>query len=229
MRSMIFLLIFCICSINPAFALDGGIVQRVGGKALLREPQGSREPARIGMSMSEGAYVSTSFRSYVVIDLGSSLLHVKQLTRMKLEKIIERQGTVKTELFLRVGSVKANVRSVKGLTHDFTIRSPNATVAVRGTEFEFDGITLEVTEDKVFIISRVGQTRSIVAGEQSSAPGFFTPTSGEQGRRLRSIVITDTSKKVGEGGSAKIEVTSLIPLRVLVSPTTTAVIAVEWP
>ncbi len=42
---------------------------------------------------------------------------------MTVEELVQREGTIGTTLFLRVGRVKAEVKSVEGLTQEFKLRS----------------------------------------------------------------------------------------------------------
>ncbi len=188
--------------VDPAFALDQAVVKDVRGRVVVGEAEGRWRPARVGMRIPVGTYISTGLRASAVIDLGASELLVKELTRIKLEELVEREGTVSTKLFLRVGRIGARVKPLAGLETDFTLRGPFATVEVTGTEFEFDGISVETADGSATIINRVGQKRSATTGEKISAPGFLLPTSAQQLREARATAVVDTSRPMpGEGGS----------------------------
>lgn len=229
MKRLTLLLIFCVFFIDPAFAQAGAVVKEIQGKVEVREVGGSWEGARVGMKVSKGTYISTGFRSSAVIDFGTSVLLVKELTRLQLEELIEKEGTVETRLFLRVGRIKAEVKSVEGLKQVFKLRSPTTTAAVRGTEFEFDGVSVKVYDGNVLFINRVGQTRSVAAGEKSSAPGFFTPTAAEEEREASVTVISDTSKPTVGGEEGRDGTDSLIPVPPSMPTTTGVVIDIEIP
>ena len=228
MKRVMLLLAFSLSLIDPASALDKAVLKDVRGKVEVRETTGGWQRARVGMEISEGTYISTGFHASAVVDLGTSELLVKELTRMQLEELIEREGTVSTKLFLRVGRIGAKVKGVEGLRLNFTVRSTIATAAVRGTEFEFDGINLKTSEGTVFLINRVGQTRSVAAGESSSAPGFSLPTSAQEEREASVTVVADTSKPaagVKEGGRGAAPLISTPP----VVTTTDIMITIELP
>ena len=227
MRRMICVCIACLVISAFAFAEDG-VVEDVNGNVKVKGPATAWEAAQPGMEVGMADTVSTGFRSNATVDLEPSSVYIKQLTRMVLEELVKSEGAVTTKVFLNVGSLSANVRAAEGLKQDFTVRSPIATTAVRGTQFEFDGITVKVSENMVTIINRVGQQRSVAAGEQSSAPGFFAPTSGEEGRKRWSIVVTNTARQLGEE-PASTKITRAISPKAYAVPTTQAVICVVWP
>ena len=133
-----------------------------------------------GIKLDTGASISTGFSSTALLDLGTSTLKVAPLTRMQLVELIARQGSVSTTLALKVGKVNAEVKSAQGLRQDFTLKGPQATAAVRGTEFEFDGVSVKVINGLVFFTNTQGQGRGVGAGEQSSTNGTRLPTSGDQ-------------------------------------------------
>jgi len=161
------------------FAEIPAVVKSVKGKVEIRVPGGKWKKAKQGMKIAKGYYISTGFRSQAVIVLGTSQVIVKQLTRMELAKLIEKEGTVSTSLNLRVGRVRAHVKTANGLKQRFTLKSPISTAAVRGTEFEFDGRNLTVYEGTVAFTNPLGQGRLVPAGIGSMMTGSGLPLSGE--------------------------------------------------
>ncbi len=184
----------------PIFAELNATVKSVKGKVEIKMPFKSWQRVKVGMVIPKGATISTGFRSYAVLQLGNSILQVKQLTRMKLVELIRRKNTVSTKLFLAVGKIRAKVRTSKGLRADFKLKSPNSTAAVRGTEFEYDGRTLRVIEGVVQFFNRLNQRRDIGMGEESETDGINLPTGGETGRMLKANVHYNTSQQVSHGG-----------------------------
>ena len=67
------------------------------------------------------------------------------------------------------GKVNARVRSADDRRSDFRVVSPVSTASVRGTDFVYDGISLQVTEGDVAIENLIGQTHSVRAGQESRA------------------------------------------------------------
>lgn len=174
-------LLFVVAS-TVAFGQVEATVQSVRGQVAIRAAGGSWEPARVGMAIQQNTTVSTGFGSSAVLNLGRSVVEVGQLTRLTLEQLVEREGTVSTDVFVPVGRVRANVRTAEGRSADFEVRTPLSTAAVRGTEFVYDGWSLEVTEGVVAFANTLGQTRTVAAGQISVTTGSDAPSdpAGEQ-------------------------------------------------
>ncbi|TFG64926.1 MAG: hypothetical protein E4H36_01545, partial [Spirochaetales bacterium] len=129
----------------PLFSQEASI-QQLSGKVEVKAPGGNWAVASQGQRIAKGTTLSTSFGASAVLNIGSSVVNVKQLTRMTLEELIQQQGTQTTSLKLDIGSIKAKVQTAEGINHDFTLRTSTSTAAVRGTEFDFDGFTLQVSD-----------------------------------------------------------------------------------
>lgn len=171
------------------FADVTAVIKDVSGKVEIKSPGGTWKKAASGMKISKGDYISTGFNSQAVLLLGESQVIVKQLTRMELEKLVEKEGTLSTGLNLRVGRVRAEVKSTKGLKQNFTLKSPISTAAVRGTSFEYDGRNLTVYHGSVAFTNPLGQQRLIPAGMESRIQAAGFPGSPEELKaRLASTV-----------------------------------------
>ena len=166
------------------FAEITAIVKDISGKVEVMAPGGSWKKATEGMKIEEGYFISTGFRSEAVLVLGPSKVIVKQLTRMKLEELVEKEGTISTGLNLRVGKIRAEVKTTEGLRQNFILTSPVSTAAVRGTSFEYDGVNLKVIEGSVEFTNRRGQRRFVSAGAVSKILGVGLPQSGEEIKAL---------------------------------------------
>jgi hypothetical protein len=194
----LFIICFFLLISAALFAQNQAVITELAGKVEIRFGTGTWQPARTGLSLSTGTYISTGFNSIAVLDLAGSILQVKPLTRMQIQELAEKEGTLSTELFLRVGKVKAEVKSVEGLTQDFKLRSPVSTAAVRGTDFEFDGVTVTVINGMVSFSNTYNQIRSVGGSEDSSTNGTDLPSQGNQGKSQRSTVSTNLSP-TGQG------------------------------
>jgi hypothetical protein len=117
-KTLIILLIFLVAGAS-LFSQSQAVLKEATGKVELQEPQGPWRTARVGTEISLGTTISTGFNSAAVLELGNSVLRVKPLTRMRVDQLLEQGGTVQTDLFLRVGKVNAEVKSVTGLKQDF--------------------------------------------------------------------------------------------------------------
>jgi len=162
------------------FSQSQAILKESTGKVEVKDPGGAWRAAVVGTKLALGAFISTGFSSTALLDLGTSTLRVAPLTRMQLQDLVARQGTVSTSLFLTVGKVHAEVKKVEGLRQDFTLKGPQATAAVRGTEFDFDGLTVNVVNGVVHFSNSLGQYRDVPGGEGSSTNGSGLPTAGDQ-------------------------------------------------
>ena len=198
------------------FSQTQAVVKEFKGKVEIKAGTGEWQAVTAGMKLDTGASISTGFSSTALLDLGTSTLKVAPLTRMQLVELIARQGSVSTTLALKVGRVNAEVKTAPGLKQDFTLKGPQATAAVRGTEFEFDGVSVKVINGLVFFSNTQGQGRGVGAGEQSSTSGTGLPTSGDQENESTTSVQPHTST----GGTA------LPPSAV---PPKNATVTITWP
>ena len=197
MKRLILLAAAALVLAPALFAQSQAIVKETTGKVEVRDPGGAWRPALVGTKLPMGAFISTGFSSTAVLDLGTSTLRVSPLTRMQLVDLVAQQATVSTSLFLKVGKVHAEVKTTQGVRQDFTLKGPQATAAVRGTEFDFDGLTVNVVNGVVLFSNARGQARSVPAGEQSSTDGFQLPTTGNQQLDSQVGVVPYTSPSGG--------------------------------
>ncbi len=160
-KRTVFTFVFAFVSLYGARSLTGDIVA-VSGKVEYQQGQSAWKPLKAGDKINSGTIISTGFKSEATIRLGASVLTVKPLTRMALNALVEREDTVDTELFLEVGSVRAEVKSLNNKKNGFTVKSPIATASVRGTVFDM-GERLVVREGSVVCINAVGQRRTALA------------------------------------------------------------------
>jgi hypothetical protein len=179
MKKYILIIVLLVLS-SFLFADITAVIKEVSGKVEIMVPGGRWKKASAGMKISEGDSISTGFRSEAVLTLGASQVIVKQLTRMELSELVEKEGTVRTGLNLRVGKIKAEVRTTAGLRQDFRLTSPVSTAAVRGTSFEYDGVNLTVIEGSVEFANTLGQRRFVPAGAVSQILEAGAPQSSEE-------------------------------------------------
>jgi hypothetical protein len=200
---------------NGLFAQAQAVVKEFTGKVEIKATGGVWEPVKTGMTLDTGASISTGFSSTALLDLGTSTLKVAPLTRMQLVELIARQGSVSTTLALKVGKVNAEVKVAAGLRQQFTLKGPQATAAVRGTEFTFDGVTVNVVNGLVYLSNNQGQGRGVGAGEHSSTSGSQFPTSGDHEAENSTTVVPYTSTSGSSIASAG-------------GPPQTATVTISW-
>jgi len=181
-------------------AQEQALVKDFSGKVEVKQPGKVWEPAAKNLVIKKGTTISTGFNSFAVLDLGTSTIQVKPLTRMTLEELVKSEGTATTALNLRVGRVRAQVTPTEGLQHNFSLKSPVSTAAVRGTEFEFNSVSVKVFSGLVAFSNSIGQQRSVGGGEQSTIKGTAAPASPETAvLATTSTTISTTPAEAGTG------------------------------
>lgn len=184
---------------TPIFALTNGEIIRLTGKVEVKYAGGDWQPAQPGMRIDTGVLISTGFRSTAVLELGDSTVNVRSLTRMTIDELVESEGVQNTSLSLRVGKVRAEVKTTDAVSHNFTIRSPTATAAVRGTVFEFDGESLVVEEGMVALANALAHVVSVGPNESSVLMGSQRPASAKSEKENRGRVTVVDSGPKGKG------------------------------
>ncbi len=179
--------------VGTAAAQQRAVFQSVKGKVEMLAPGGSWQPAAAGMSIPLKGTVSTGFGGEAVLEIGNSVVTVRQLTRLSVEELSLRDNVATTSLRLPVGRIRAEVKSAEGIKTDFTMRSPVSTAAVRGTGFEFDGVNLQVFESVVKLINNAGLGTQVGNGESGNAGGNGPPSGGAGEREKRMAVSIYTS------------------------------------
>ncbi|MBN2351704.1 MAG: FecR domain-containing protein [Spirochaetales bacterium] len=132
------------------------------GKVEIKPPKAGWTPARKGMAVASGSIVSTGFRSKATIELDQSTLFVNQLTRLSLEELVRKQNVITTNIYIRAGSLEADVKTGGAdYTHDFKVKSPVSTAAVRGTRITDDGYEMTVKEGKAVLYNLLNQPMTV--------------------------------------------------------------------
>lgn len=176
-RTVLIITILMVASM--LWAQQTATVSAITGKVEYRAtPTASWQAARVGVELPLGTTISTSFGARATVQFGFSTLQIEPLSRLTLEDLVQREGAVDTSLRLNVGRVRAEVRDAGGLEQNFQLRSTQATAAVRGTEFSFDGVNVQVFSGAVTMLNRFNQGSTVGGGEQSSVPEDDPPPSG---------------------------------------------------
>ena len=105
MKKKIILVLMITMLLPSLFGQEKAFIKEYSGKVTFKEPGRDWQPVAKGMKVAMGTTLSTGFDSNAVLDLGTSELMIKHLTRMTLEDLIEEEGTITTKLFLNVGRV----------------------------------------------------------------------------------------------------------------------------
>ncbi len=184
--------------------LDAGaqsaVLRTVKGKVEVQNPgEQAWQAASSGMEVPTQATISTGFGGTAVVELGASTLTVRQLTRLRIDELTTQKNVARTNLFMPVGRIRAEVKSAVGTTTDFTLRGPQATAAVRGTGFESDGVNITVFESVVAFSSQSGISTNVHNGETGVSAGGGPPTGGAEQREANTAADSSTSLAGGGG------------------------------
>jgi hypothetical protein len=163
---------FLILGAAVAFGQTRATVESVSGSVEFRPPGGSWQAVQEGQQINRGTTLSTGFNSRARLRLANSVVDVAPLTRMTLEELVETSDTVSTDLFVRVGRVRANVQTTEGIQNEFRLRSSTATASVRGTDFSFDTKRTRVNEGVVTVANFVGRSTSVPQGASAVIQQF---------------------------------------------------------
>jgi hypothetical protein len=164
-------------------------VKEVSGKVEIKTAKKGWVKAETGMRLETGTMISTGFNSQAVVELGPSLVIAKPLTRMTIEELVEKEGTIKTELFLNVGKIQAEVRSGEGLKNEyFLLKSAVSTAAVRGSTVLFDGRKVTFLSGSGLATNMFGQKRYMSKGDVIDIRKFRPPLTREA-NRLKNVLV----------------------------------------
>ena len=149
------------------FAQSGTIKEISGTVETKSAAAASFRTARVGEQLSKDTVISTGFRSFAIVEIGSTSITVRPLTRLTLTEIQASADTETLSVNLQSGRVKVDVKPPAGTKAAMSVASPSATASVRGTSFEFDTRNLYVNEGAVNFMGNRGQAVQVSAGTSS--------------------------------------------------------------
>jgi hypothetical protein len=115
-------------------ALEVQVLSVQGSVQTREDDQRPWQPAAVGMKLPIGGEVRTGIRSAVQLAIGQTQkLTIDRLGVVKILQAIEKDGKIKTDVGMKYGRSGLEVQE-GGLEHESTIRSPSATLAVRGSK-----------------------------------------------------------------------------------------------
>lgn len=121
---------------QPAGTVFSAVVRKVSGTVVYEAPgkPGTWKPVRVGDRLASGTRIRTLFRSSVILTFAeSTVVQINPLTSTRITAALVAPAEEKIRIDLQYGEVRAGVAERQVRT-DLTIRSPNATLARRGTE-----------------------------------------------------------------------------------------------
>jgi hypothetical protein len=149
-----------LCAVNQLADGQFGVIREINGGDVYLKPAGSSvfTAAKVGDVIANNTIVSTGFKSSAVIAANNSVITVRPLTQLTLEENIK--------VNLQTGRVK--VDTPVGTTNNSTVQSTHATASVRGTNYEFDTVSVKVNEGKAVFSGVSGTAAMVKTGGKSS-------------------------------------------------------------
>jgi len=164
MKKITQLLIFLFIA-SGVFAQNGVIREISGSVELKHTATAGFVAAAVGDLIAQDTVVSTGFKSTALVEVGSTVIALRPLTRLTLKEISASAGEETLNVNLQAGRVRVDVNPPAGAKASMTISSPSATASVRGTGFDFDGRNLNVNDGVVdFTGDRDGLPKPVNAG-----------------------------------------------------------------
>jgi hypothetical protein len=99
-----------------------------------------------GSQVARDIIVSTGFKSAAIIEVGSSVITVRLLTRFSLSEIQSSANTENLNINLQAGRIRVDVKPPVGTKASDKVQSPSAAASVRGTVFYMDTKNLAVSK-----------------------------------------------------------------------------------
>jgi len=149
MKKIILFVLISLIAVFTAFS-QTGIIRDLSGEVELK-PAGATAfiPAQKGSQVAKDTIVSTGFKSTAIIEVGSSVITVRPLTRLSLSEIQSSANTENLNINLQSGRIRVDVKPAAGTKATTKVQSPSATASVRGTVFDMDIKNLIVAEGRV--------------------------------------------------------------------------------
>ena len=135
--------------VSAVFSQDAIIRQMTGTVEIKKAGSTAWETAVPGQTVPVDTVISTGFKSYALISIGSSVMNVRPLTRLSISEIKTSHTTEAINVNLQAGRVRTDVNPPAGTKVSFATKAPPATASVRGTVFEMGVFELWVIEGSV--------------------------------------------------------------------------------
>jgi len=166
-KTVLMTVLIILCT-GIVFAQNGVIKEVSGTVEIKRAGSAVFVSAKAGDQLAGDTVVSTGFKSTALVASGSSTITVRPLTRLTLTELTSSAGTETINVSLQTGRVRVDVNPPAGTKTTMSVRAPNATASVRGTNFDFDTRNLQVNHGTVAFQGSKGGTVLVNAGSTSA-------------------------------------------------------------
>jgi hypothetical protein len=165
---------------------QNGIIKEISGQVELKNVNSSAfVTAKTGDIVNQDTVVSTGFKSTALIEVGSTTITVRPLTRLTLTEITATSESESLNVNLQSGRIRVDVNPPAGVKASMEVSSPAAVASVRGTSFEFDTRNLHVTSGNVIFKGIHGVSTLITTG--------FDSTTDQKGSAINPLAFGDTA------------------------------------
>ncbi len=163
-KKCIVIAILFTCCLSSLLAFDAKITA-VKGKVEIKQGNGTWFAAKTGGTIKKGSMISTGFKSELTLKIDGSVIVVRPLTRLKIEDIAKKEEAVSSEVFVNMGSIKANIKPASTKKVKFKVKTPVATASVRGTSgiISANGKLIGLTGTWAYS-NNIGQESDVKAG-----------------------------------------------------------------
>ena len=144
------MLIIMVMLVSLSVFAQNGVVREINGTVELKHSGASGfTAAKNGDAIAQDTVVSTGFKSTALVEVGSTVIALRPLTRLTLKEISASAGAETLNVDLQAGRVRVDVNPPAGTKASMSISSPSATASVRGTSFDMDVVSVSVVEGGV--------------------------------------------------------------------------------
>jgi hypothetical protein len=168
MKKQIFTFVFAM-AVMSVFAQNGVIKELSGTVELKNAGSAVFTEAKAGDIVKQDTVVSTGLKSNALIEIGSTVIAVRPLTRLTLTEIRASSESEALNVSLQSGRVRVDVKPPAGTKAVMTVSSPSTTASVRGTSFELDAQNLYVISGNVLFKGTRGVYTLVTTGSESAA------------------------------------------------------------
>lgn len=150
-------------------------VLTIEGKVKYKEnSDGAWIDVKIGQLLKPGYLIYTGFDSRAILETPGAKIEVKELSQTTISALLATEESVVTDIYLKYGQIKADVKSSEDSKTIFNVRSANSTASVRGTIFTFGDDRLFVEEGAVTLSNDYGETILARRDDRAYSPSFNT-------------------------------------------------------
>jgi hypothetical protein len=158
---------------------------------------GSSNTLAIGDVIKESDSITTGERSSCDVKIGSSIIRIKEKSKMSFASLSSKDSSENTSLELQEGRLLCKPKKLLK-SESFTVRTPTAVAAVRGTEFTIESDPEKTTRIKVFD-GKVAVAKRVKSME-GSISAFLETTAPLEEKQTAVIKVKDV-----EAAEVKIE------------------------